>query len=124
MQNKKTLLIVDDDPQIRKYLYLLFKKEKIAVMEAADGNECIALCEKCRPSVLLIDIVMPEKDGVTTIQEVKSRYGKTKIIAISGGYVFNAETYLDEAKNVGADAVFTKPLNRSALVSTVRRYMV
>ena len=123
MQKTKTLLVVDDDPQFRKLMRSAFKKEGVLVMEATNGNECLEMCENCQPSILLIDIVMPEKDGVSAIKEIRSRYEHMKIIAISGGYVFTPGAYLDEAKNVGADAVFKKPLNLSALVSTVRGYL-
>lgn len=118
-----TVLIVDDDRQTRKFWRLALQKEGFKVLEACNGNECLWLYQEKSPDVVLIDLIMPEKDGVTTIDEIKKQNKGSKVIAISGGGVFFPETYLDEAEIVGADATLSKPISRDDLISAVRNVL-
>jgi two-component system, chemotaxis family, chemotaxis protein CheY len=118
-----TVLIVDDDPYVRKFLHAVIANENMCVLEAADGNECVDLYRECSPSVVLIDIIMPEKDGISAIKEIRAQHGQAKIIAMSGGLVFIPEAYLDEAAEVGADFILTKPILRNELISALKNML-
>lgn len=113
-------LIVDDDPGVRRFLRKLLEKEQFEVFEASNGNDCMDVFQKASPSVVLIDIVMPEKDGITAIQSIRNKNKETKIVAISGGALFIPETYLDEALLAGADYAFKKPFDRNVLIATIK----
>jgi CheY-like chemotaxis protein len=65
-----TVLIADDNPKVIKLLRRMLQNERYEVIEAADGNECVELFQQYSPAVVLIDIIMPGKDGLTTIQEI------------------------------------------------------
>lgn len=111
-----SILIVDDDALIRVFLRRVFENVGFKVVEACNGNECIDLYEMPWPSVVMMDIVMPEKDGITALKQIKKINRDQKIIAISGGSVFTPETYLKEAKAAGADCIMAKPFCKSSLL--------
>ncbi|RKZ69070.1 MAG: response regulator [Gammaproteobacteria bacterium] len=124
-----SILIIDDEEDIRDALQMILQRAGYDVMVASNGSEAIEL-QRGEPADLIItDIIMPEKDGVTTIKEIREEFPGTRIIAISGGggvqpveYVPEAITttaYLAAAKEVGADMVFTKPFERKDLINAV-----
>jgi len=61
---KTTVLIVDDEESIREILKYNLEREKFEVFEAADGEEAIRMCTEHRPNLILLDIMLPKKDGV------------------------------------------------------------
>lgn len=118
-----TILIVDDDPYIRKLLRNLLEKEQFNVLEACNGKECVDLYLSQSPSAVILDIVMPEKDGISAIREIRKQHNQAKIIAVSGGLVFKPEAYLNEAKDAGADRILSKPFDHHRLISTVHNLL-
>lgn len=114
-----TVLITDDNPKVIKLLRRMLQNEPYEVIEAADGNECVELFQQYSPAAVLIDIIMPGKDGLTAIQEIKALNCQAKIVAMSGGLVFTAGVYLEEADACGADRTLSKPLNRRQLIGTI-----
>ena len=114
-----SILIVDDDELVRIFLRRLLEKKGFEVTEACNGMEGFNLYQASCPDLVLIDIVMPVKDGITTLKEIKRLNKKQKIIAISGGSVFTPGTYLDEAEKAGADCVIPKPFCQKSLVRTI-----
>lgn len=119
----KTVLIVDDNAQLRKYLKAVFTKENMSVLEAADGNECLKVCERFEPSIMLIDMAMPGKNGIDTIKDVREIYKQLKIIAISGSYISNSETDNEEAQKIGANTILPKPVERKVLLNKVKNML-
>jgi len=115
-----TLLIVDDERPVSKLLGKIIEKEGFRVVEAGTGKECLDLYRESQPDIALIDIVMPDKDGISTIKELKSLNHQAKIIAMSGGLVFTPQAYLDEATEVGADFVFSKPIDNKLPMSAIK----
>ena len=77
------------------------------------------LFEKNIPDLLITDIIMPEKEGLETILELRKKYPELKIIAISGGGRISPEGYLPGAKLLGADLVFQKPLVQKEFMQAV-----
>ena len=124
-----SILIIDDEEDIRDALQMVLQRAGYDVMVAANGSEAIEL-QRSEPADLIItDIIMPEKDGVTTIKEIRNEFPGTRVIAISGGggvqsaeYMPEAITttaYLAAAKEAGADMVFTKPFERKDLINAI-----
>ena len=113
------ILVVDDEEQVRRVLRLVLERAGYEVDTAADGNEAVAVFDPVRHDVVITDIVMPEKEGIETIQELRQKSTGVRIIAISGGGRISPEEYLDWAKRFGVHCTFTKPINRDELLSTL-----
>jgi two-component system, chemotaxis family, chemotaxis protein CheY len=116
----KTALIADDDLHVRELLRDLVESENIRAIEACNGKECIELYQRFRPDLVVVDIIMPEKDGIRAIKELKRLNERVKIIAISGGLVFTPPIYLDEAKEAGADMSFAKPFENKQFKCAIK----
>lgn len=116
----KHILIIDDEPKIRLLLRKMFESQGYKVTEASNGNEGIALFHTDPADLILTDLVMPEKEGIETIVELKRENPDIKIIAMSGGGRFNHAGYLDIAKRLGADQSLEKPIARDTLLKAVR----
>jgi len=124
-----SILIIDDEEDIRDALQMVLESAGHDVKVASNGNEGVELQRKTPADLIITDIIMPEKDGVTTIKEIRDEFPGIRIIAISGGggvqpveYVPEAITttaYLAAAKEAGADRVFTKPFEREDLIQAV-----
>ncbi len=116
----KKILIIDDEKSIRSMLMQLFEKNNYEVTLARDGQQGIKLYKENRPDIIITDLIMPEKEGLETIKELKALNPDVKIIAMSGGGTVDPGTYLDLAKRMGALCTFSKPIDNKLLVSTVK----
>ncbi len=117
------LLIIDDDEQLLDLMATWFTRRGYEVLTALDGRlglECFA-CQQI--DLVIADIVMPEKEGIETIIELRRLDPLIKIIAISGGGVAGPEGYLDWATKLGAARTLTKPLALVELEGMVRELM-
>lgn len=114
------ILIIDDDAQVLDMLRQTLEREGHEVMDASNGNEGIRLYRECPADLIITDIVMPEKEGIETIMELKRDFPDVKIIAISGGGRIDPEEYLRMAKGLGALRTFAKPVEREKLLGAVR----
>lgn len=113
------ILVFDDEPSILLMIKKMLEKAGYEVDMALNGKEGMELLEKNKPDLLITDILMPEKEGLETILELKSKYPELKIIAISGGGRIGPEGYLPTAKLFGADMVFQKPLVQKEFLQAV-----
>lgn len=113
------ILVVDDDEQIRAMLRMTLEREGHAVAEAGDGNKAMYSYAADPADLVIMDIVMPEKEGIETIMELRRQYGDVKIIAISGGGRVNPEDYLRWARTFGVQHTFTKPVDRRELLAAI-----
>ena len=117
------ILVVDDDEQIRILLQEALEREGYLVEVAADGEEAVRLF-RANPSRLVVtDIVMPEKEGLETISELRRLSQRVRIIAISGGGHISPERYLRLASSFGADRSFFKPVDLKELTAAVRELL-
>lgn len=115
----KDILIVDDEEQIRFVLRKILEKEGYTVREASNGNEALHTHREKQADLIITDIIMPDKEGLETILELKNEFPDTKIFAMSGGGKNSPEQYLHMARGLGADRVFIKPFNRKDILSAV-----
>ncbi len=111
------VLVIDDDSSMRSLIRLFLEQSGHDVAEAQDGDEGIKL-QKAQPADLVItDLLMPEKEGFETIQELKEDFPDIKIIAISGGGQFlDKDDFLRIANQLGADSVLSKPFEKEELL--------
>ncbi len=117
------ILIIDDDHIVRKIVEKSLKKNGYEVICAYNGKNAVELISDSPPDLIITDILMPEKDGVELITEMKREYLGMKIIAMSGGGRINAENHLKIAKQLGADATLSKPFTTDLLLSTVNEVL-
>lgn len=113
------ILVFDDEPSILLMIKKMLEKAGHEVEIALNGKEGMVLFERNRPDLLITDIIMPEKEGLETIFELRRQFPDLKIIAISGGGRIGPDGYLPGAKLLGANAVFTKPLIPKEFIQAV-----
>jgi DNA-binding response OmpR family regulator len=118
--NANHILVADDDDQVRMLLKRVLVKAGYEVSEARNGNEAVRMF-KLKPAALLItDLIMPDKEGIETIQEFRRNQTPVKIIAMSGGGRLDQNMYLSMAKKIGADRVLSKPFMPAELLKVVQ----
>ncbi len=113
------ILVIDDDEQIRKMFRSLLEREGYEVKVAPDGKQGILQYRNNPADLVILDIIMPEKEGLETIMDLRRDFPDIKIIAISGGGRIGPEDYLMMAKNLGAMRTFVKPVERYALLKAI-----
>ena len=112
LQSKFSFLVVDDDPQIISLLKSAFKETNYQIHTAQNGPSALALMEKVRVDATLIDLVMPEMDGITLLKEIKENYPETMAIMLSGyGCIESAV----KAVKLGAVDFLEKPISFDGL---------
>ncbi len=115
----KDIIVVDDEAQMRLALRRMLEKEGYSVREAEDGDKAIRIHREKQADLIITDIIMPDKEGLGTILELKSEFPDVKIFAMSGGGKNSPEQYLRMATGLGVDRVFLKPFNREDILSAV-----
>jgi YesN/AraC family two-component response regulator len=113
------ILVIDDETSIAVMLKKMLEKAGHEVEIALNGNEGLILFEKFHPELLITDIVMPEKEGLELIFELRRKNPELKIIAISGGGRFQYQGYLTSAKHLGANMVFQKPFDHKEFMNSI-----
>ncbi|CAK0768146.1 Response regulator [uncultured Gammaproteobacteria bacterium] len=114
-----TILIADDEDTVRKTLKLLLEDAGHSVLLARDGLMAVEIVKLQAVDVMFCDIIMPEKEGIQTIAEVRRLCPQTKIIAISGGGRTQNFDYLQMAEKVGATKALRKPFNKKELLEAL-----
>lgn len=111
------ILVIDDEPQLRRVLVRVLTKMGHVVHEAANGNEGLELFRRLNPALVICDIVMAEGEGIETIREMRGEAPSMPIVAISGGSA--TALYLRSALALGASAALGKPFRSSELIALV-----
>ena len=101
------ILVIDDDPQLRRLLGRVLTATGHAVHEAKNGREGIDMFNLTLPALVITDLVMPDTEGIETIRELRRAAPALPILAISGGS--NHPLYLRAATELGATAALAKP---------------
>ncbi|CAN5664538.1 response regulator [soil metagenome] len=115
-----TILIIDDDPALRATMRKILERAGYEVSDAADGDAGLRQVAAGAPDLVITDLLMPEKEGIETIQELTERYPDVRILAVSGaGGGENEEGPLMDAKLFGAHAVLPKPFSVQAFTDVV-----
>jgi len=110
------LLIIDDSPDTCEYIKRFFEKRKCVVLTSLSGPEGLKIFKKESPDITILDIKMPDMDGLEVLKEIKKIDPKAKVIMIT--IVANDENK-QKAKELGADDFIQKPLDIEYLEGTV-----
>jgi CheY-like chemotaxis protein len=113
------ILIVEDDAELREMLAITLTRRKYTVMEAVNGKDAIVRFKPSITDLVLTDLIMPDEDGLKVIMKLRELKPSLKIIAISGGGKAGPGSYLNLAKALGADAVYSKPFSINDLISRI-----
>ncbi len=113
------ILVIEDDNAFRQVLVTMLARAGYDVIQAENGNEALRQCQNSTPDLVLTDIIMPDKEGLETIQEILNLNPNMKIIAMSGGGRFGPNSYLPLAEKLGARKTLQKPFMRDELLSTI-----
>jgi len=124
------VLVIDDEPDVRDSIRQVLSRVGFDVTLAENGEAGIQAFYDRPPDVVIVDIIMPRKNGVEVIKRIRETYPGARIIAITGGGHFGplgykpgtlvTEAYLASATESGADAVMSKPFHRTDLIALVR----
>lgn len=115
------ICIVEDDAQIRVMLKETLELEGFAIVEAANGNEALRVLDAEAVDLVITDILMPEKEGLGLITELRKLHPGLAIFAISGGAPhMQAAGNLELATLFGACQAFHKPIDLDELIAAVR----
>lgn len=117
------ILIVDDDPTIQLIAGELLKAEGHAVVHAGDGVEALKALVSIPADLVVLDMLMPNMDGLETIMAMRRSHPSVKILAISSGGPMGPDDLLRTARLFGADDTLAKPLVFSTFGATVERLL-
>ncbi len=114
-----TILVADDENVVRATLRMMLEDAGHSVLLARDGNMAVEVARVQPVDVMFCDIIMPEKEGIQTIAEVRRLRPQTRIVAISGGGRTHNFDYLQMAQRVGATKVLRKPFNKKEMLEAL-----
>jgi DNA-binding response OmpR family regulator len=120
----KIILVIDDDEDVRSCIRNILEHSGYSVLEAENGKVGIDICRHNPVDLVIVDLFMPEKEGIETIIELRKEYADLKILAISGGIPgYGPDHFLHIAQKLGADGTLDKPFNMQQLLSKVENLL-
>jgi CheY-like chemotaxis protein len=111
------ILVVDDEPEIREILRDMLIDEGYDVFEASNGEEACKIYTQNQIDVIILDLIMPKKDGIKSIIDLTRDFQDVRIIVMSGGGL----EQLNMAKRFGAHFVFSKPFRMREMLDAVSK---
>jgi CheY-like chemotaxis protein len=117
------ILVIDDDPWIRTMVRHLLEYSGHRVTEAQDGLKGTELMRRQSADLIITDISMPGQDGWETIVAIRKDFPDVKIIAISGGPVNETRFNLALAEQLGAQRIFSKPVESERLLTAISQLL-
>ena len=120
--NNKVILVVDDEESIREILTYNLERENFIVVEAVDGEEAVEVCEEVKPALVLLDVMLPKKDGITVCKEIRYNLNM-KDIPILMISAKGEETDKIIGLEIGADDYITKPFQVREVIARVKAHL-
>lgn len=115
-----SILVIDDDPNLRDMMHRMLTRAGYDVLMAEEGAEGIETYRKSPTDLVITDLIMPGKEGLETIVDLRREFPDVKIIAISGGGLVGPHDYLNAARGLGATASLSKPSDSRTILATIR----
>lgn len=118
----RKILIVDDEPYILNILDFSLDAEGYRVIQACDGEEALRLAQEHQPELIIMDVMMPRRDGFETCRLLKEdlRTGSIPVVLLTAK---NSREDREMGERVGADGYITKPFSPQRLLDTVNEYL-
>src|SRR5688572_26760219 len=117
------VLVADDDPIQRAILTELLDVAGLGCEEACDGDEALRALNRRPADLVILDMLMPGKDGIEVLTQIKRRWPQTRVLTISAGGLMSSQQLLHLSRGLGADATMPKPLRRGEFVTAVRKLL-
>ena len=118
----RRILLIDDDEQFRTMVCQYLQRCGYEVIEAHDGEEGVRMFFENPVDLVISDVIMPEKEGIDTVMEIKRQYPKTRIIVVSGGGWYGTDIDFDMAKKLGA-VTLKKPFELPELSAAIEKLL-
>ncbi|MGH6979569.1 MAG: response regulator [Stellaceae bacterium] len=116
-----TILLIDDDPLVAFTVERMLEGGGFSVIRASDGEKGLRILKEQKVDLIITDIIMPVKEGIETIREIREHDATLPVIAVSGGGHGSGGNYLRMAQALGATEILTKPFDQDDLLGAVRR---
>ena len=113
-----TILIIDDDAAVRAVVSRALKAAGHEAFSAENGNTGLRYIPTIRPDLVIVDLFMPEKEGLEIIVELRKKFPRVSVLAISGDNIASAEM-LEVALKLGATHALEKPFDQKTLFAAV-----
>ena len=114
-----TILVVDDEALVRRTLRIQLEKVGFTFIEAEDGRAAVEIAAAKDIDIALVDILMPNMDGIELIRALRIRRPALPIVAMSGGGRLEASDMLDVAAKLGADITIAKPVGAKDIMKAI-----
>jgi DNA-binding response OmpR family regulator len=120
---QKTILVVDDEKLTRQLFRLYFTPKGYDIVEAANGREALEIIEKNCPNLVIMDVLMPDMDGFSTVRHIRSKLSPDQLPVI---FLTSRADYKAEAEGfeAGAQRFLVKPIHLDFLLATVKELIV
>ena len=116
-----SILVVDDEDQIRHLIRETLEQAGYHITEACDGKEALQQYRLAPADLVIMDILMPNQDGLETTVALRREFPEVRVIVITGGSdMIGMLNFLDVAKMLGAHSTLQKPFEMKALLDTVQ----
>lgn len=119
MAQSARVVVADDDPIQRAILAELLGSAGFACEEASDGDEALVVLGRQPADLVVLDMLMPSRDGIEVLTEIKRRWPQTRVLTISAGGLMSPDQLLHLSRGLGADATMAKPLRRAEFLAAV-----
>ena len=117
LTDRTTVLVIEDEPPIRRLLRMSLGANRFAVLEVANGRDALDTIAREKPEVILLDLGLPDMDGLFIVRTLRGAGDKTPIVVLSSR---GEEATKVEALNIGADDYVTKPFGMAELIARLR----
>jgi CheY-like chemotaxis protein len=117
------ILLIEDDNEMRDMLKTALIRKDHVVIEAENGKEALIHFKPGVTDLVITDLIMPDEDGLKVIMKIRKLKPAIKVIAISGGGKAGPGSYLNLAKVLGADAVYSKPFSINDIILKIEELM-
>jgi CheY-like chemotaxis protein len=116
---KPRVLVIDDDRRARSIVERTLQRAGYHVLSAINGVEGMRLWRNTRPDLVITEIIMPEKDGIETMMEIRKLEPAAKVLAMTGYLQRGKVNFLEIVRSLGADGVLAKPFRADELLAEV-----
>jgi DNA-binding NtrC family response regulator len=115
----KTVLLADDDKLVLASFRYAFDRKGYRVLLAENGNVALQHLESGPVDIVFLDILMPQKEGLETLLEMRQRFPAVPVYVMSGGGVRNTHDFLAVAEKFGATGILRKPVTPAVLIELI-----
>ena len=119
----KTILVVDDDNGVQSTFKILLEKKGYQVLLADDGNQALQALENTHVDLVLLDVLMPDKEGIETLIDIKQKHPSVSVLVMSGGGSRSKHDFLSVAAKFGADATIKKTMGAAEILNLVDNHV-